>query len=217
MTRRIAASLLTLCVVAAAVLLGAMAPSQAATVRYSHTWRPPLNLSSSYQACCRTKARYAVLPTTLKVGAARQASLRVVLQTSWVDVKAVADSPNVIQQGLYADGAQFKIQIRHGTNPAAHVAQCRVQGATGSVMAKGPRIDVADGRWHDVTCVKSPDSATGTDVVVVVDGVAGPVAHSSSPIGAVATHGPVDLGGRSATASSDSLDGRVSLVSYTVA
>ena len=117
---------------------------------------------------------------------------------------------------MYASSAQVKLQIGRGAKNSAHRAQCRVAGAGGSVLATGPAIDVADGTWHTVKCTKSPDSGGRTKVVVTVDGVAGAATYSSKPIGRVAPPGKLDLGGRSATASTDSLDGWISAVKVVV-
>ena len=73
---------------------------------------------------------------------------------------------------------------------------------------------MADGRWHTVTCIKYADTAKGTKVVVIVDGVAGAAKWSKTPIGDVLPTGLVRLGGRSAKASTDSLDGWISKVTF---
>ena len=101
-------------------------------------------------------------------------------------------------------------QIAHGATPASHVAQCRVKGSTGAVLANGPKVDVADGAWHTVVCTRTP-----TTVRVYVDGLAGPLYTVST--GAVASTKAVTLGGRSTVADTDSLDGQVSAISYDVA
>ena len=65
-------------------------------------------------------------------------------------------------------------------------------------------------------CVKFPDTATGTDVRVYVDGVAGAIFHTSTRIGNIVfTNDAVDLGGQSATANKDSIDGRYGYVVFT--
>jgi len=62
--------------------------------------------------------------------------------------------------------------------------------------------------------VKDPDTSHGTKVVVIVDGVAGPAKWSKTPIGNVLPTGLVRLGGRTSKASTDSLDGWISRVSF---
>ena len=54
------------------------------------------------------------------------------------------------------------------------------------------------------------------DPIVIVDGVAGTPKWSHTPIGDVVPVGAVRLGGRSSRASTDSLDGWVSKLNFTV-
>lgn len=207
-------SVLVLLGVSALAAAAFIVPAGASTVVYDHTWPGGLDLASSYQACCSSTAVMKVLPTTLNVRAAQKAKLTIKMATNWVDTKAVGDTPNIIQQGRFIDSAEFKIQVRRGPIALDHKAQCRIKGTTGSVIANGPAIDVTDGAFHTITCVKFADEATRTAVQVTVDGVRGPLVHSRTPIGDMISNDPVDLGGRSSKASSDSLDGRVSRVYY---
>ena len=181
---------------------------------WSRSWSPPLALLSNYRKCCSSKAGFKALPYAFDFVGSQQAIATATFKTRWVDVKALVDGPNIAQQGLYAQSTQVKLQIGHGLKPSQHVGQCRIKGSTGAILAVGPAIDIADGRWHTVTCVKSPDTARGTKVVVIVDGVAGKAQWSSSAIGSVHPAGKVDLGGRSSVASSDSLDGWLRSISF---
>jgi hypothetical protein len=217
MSRRILLSLLSLSLVTAAALFGVLGPAGAAsTVRYDRTWSPPLNLPSNYRPCCPSKATFKVLPFSMNVKGSQQAQLTVRVKTNWVDSKAISHTPNIIQQGRYVMPIEFKIQIGKGHHAADHRAQCRVAGSTGVVIALGPKIDVANGQWHTIECVKYTDGASSTAVLVIVDGVSGATAHSPTRIGDVISSQPVDLGGQGSTANGDSLDGRVSLVKYVV-
>ena len=181
---------------------------------WSRTWAPPLALLSSFQKCCPSKAGFLALPTTYDFLGSQRVTATATFKTRWVDTKATVDGPNIAQQGRYAQAAQFKLQIFHSANPVDHRGQCRIKGATGAILAFGPKIDIADGNWHTIVCIKSPDTATSTRVVVIVDGVPGRPLFSATPIGDVIPAGTVDLGGRSALASSDSLDGWISAVSF---
>src|SRR5207248_2052643 len=109
--------------------------------------------------------------------------------------------------------------IHSGLKPGAHHAQCLIQANGVSIQAAGPKnIDVADGNWHYIVCVKFPDTASGTNVRVYVDGVAGTVFHTSTRIGNIAfSNDAVDLGGQGPTANKDSIDGRYEYVVFTVA
>jgi hypothetical protein len=192
------------------------APPAAATRRllWSRSWSPALALLSNYRTCCPSKAGFRALPTTFDFLGFQRVSATATFRTRWVDAKALVDGPNIAQQGLFAQAAQLKLQIGHSPVSSQHVGECRVKGTTGAVLAKGPPIDIADGHWHTVTCIKSPDTPTRTKVVVIVDGVAGKATWSSTPIGDVQPVGTVDLGGRSAVASTDSLDGWLRSISF---
>jgi hypothetical protein len=181
---------------------------------WARTFSPPLSLLSNYRSCCKSSAQFLALPTSYHAKGSQIAVATVTFRTNWVDVKALVDGPNISQQGLSVQPQQFKLQIMHGATPASHRANCHVAGATGHVLAFGPSIDVADGRWHTVTCTKYADTAHGTKVVVTVDGIAGPARWSARPIGAVKPTGEVRLGGRSSLASSDSLDGWIQSLGY---
>jgi hypothetical protein len=214
MRRTVIRSALVLLAVSAVAAAAVIIPAGASNVVYNVRWPGGINLHSNYRECCPSKAVIKVLPTTLNVHGNQKARLTVRMATNWVDTKAVRDTPNIIQQGLYADAVEYKIQIRRGPTASSHKAQCRIKGTTGSVIANGPAIDVADGAFHTITCVKYADGAHRTRVQVTVDGVAGPAVHSRTRIGNMISDAAVKLGGRSTTASSDSLDGRVSWVYY---
>jgi hypothetical protein len=211
-------SLVVLSLVAAGAMAGAFGQAGASTVRYSHVWSPPLDLASNYRSCCPSSAGFTTLPFTMNVTGAQEAVLTVVMHTNWVDTKARTYTPNIIQQGRYVKPIEIKISIHSGLYPGDHRAQCRIEGAGGGVVnAQGPKgLDVANGFWHTITCIKYPDASGGTNVQVIVDGVAGPVFHSRVPIGNVISTAPVDLGGQGPVANKDSIDGQYSSVSYTV-
>ncbi len=219
MVKRVLKSLMALSLVAATVVWAGVGTALPSTVRYSHTWSPPLNLASNYQPCCPSTAGFTTLPFTMSVSGAQAFNLGVRIQTNWVDTKAVGGTPNIIQQGRFTKPTLIKISIHSGVKPGAHHAQCLIKANGVTVNAAGPKsIDVADGKLHYIVCVKFPDTATGTDVRVYVDGVAGAIFHTSTRIGNIVfTNDAVDLGGQSATANKDSIDGRYGYVVFTVA
>ena len=176
MSRRILVSLVALSLVAAAAALGGLASAGASTVRYNHTWSPPLDLPSNYRPCCPSTAGFTTLPFSMSVTASQGFNLEVRMRTNWVDGKAVGGTPNIIQQGRVAKPIEIKISIHSGPLAKDHHAQCRIEGSNGVIVnAQGPKsIDVADGNWHTILCVKSADSASGTNVRVYVDGLGGP-------------------------------------------
>jgi hypothetical protein len=118
---------------------------------------------------------------------------------------------------IVKDKVEIKISIHSGPLAKDRHAQCRIEGSNRVIVnAQGPKtIDVADGNWHTITCVKSADGPGGTSVQVIVDGIAGPVFHAAA-IGNVISNDPVDLGGQGPKATKDSIDGQYSSVSYTV-
>ena len=218
MLKRVLVSLVVLGVVAAGAAWAAFGQAGASTVRYSRTWSPPLNLPSNYRPCCKSPAGFRTLPFTMNVKGDQEAVLTVRMRTNWVDTKALSYTPNIIQQGRYVQSVEIKISIHSGRRPADHRAECRIAGAGATVeSAQGPAgVDVADGHWHTITCVKFRDGAHGTDVQVIVDGRAGPLTGSRTPIGNVVNNDPVDLGGQGPVANKDSIDGEYMFVSYSV-
>src|SRR5690349_20966597 len=199
-----------LAVVAVPVLiLGAPAAWAATGTSWSYTWNPPLDLTIH-----GGQANFSSLPNNMASRSNQQMVATARFRTNWVDVRAVSDSPNIAQQGLSSDPAQVKLDIKQGPNPAAHRAGCHLHSRAGAVTAYGPSIDVANGAWHTIQCVKYRDTARGTELVVTVDGVAGTPVWSKTRVGDVNPPGPVRLGGRSAVASSDSLDGWLSNLAF---
>jgi len=219
MVKRVAMSLMALCLVAATVAWTGAGTAMSSTVRYSHTWSPPLNLASSYRPCCSSKAGFTTLPFTMTVSGSQGFNLGVRMRTNWVDTKAVGDTPNIIQQGRFTKPTEIKISIHSGVNPGAHHAQCRITANGVTVNVAGPKnIDVADGRWHYIVCIKFPDTASGTNLRVTVDGVLGPIVHSSERLGSIVfTNDAVDLGGQGPIANKDSIDGSYEYVVFTTA
>jgi hypothetical protein len=206
-----------LVLVAATVAAGPSGDALASTVRYTHTWSPPLNLASDYRACCPSTAGFTTLPFTMNATASQGFNLAVRVRTNWKDTKAVGGTPNIIQQGRVAHPIEIKISVHSGPLPKDHHAQCRIEGSNGVIVnAQGPKsIDVADGGWHTIICVKLADTVGGTDVHVVVDGLAGPW-FRVAPIGSIVSNDKVDLGGQGPIANKDSIDGQYQFVTYTV-
>jgi hypothetical protein len=194
--------------------VGKTAAAAAAVAVAPHSWSRSWSPALSLLVKSSTKVGFSSLSLSMHAGAHQKAVATARFRTDWVDVRALTDGPNVVQQGLSTQPSQYKLQIMHGPRPADHRANCHIVGTTGHILAFGPNIDVADGKWHTVKCVKFADTAGGTKVVVYVDGIAGPAKWSKTPIGNVLPTGLVRLGGRSSAASSDSLDGWISKVTF---
>ena len=178
MSRRILVSLVTLSLVAAAAALGGLASAGASTVRYNHTWSPPLNLPSNYRPCCPSTAGFTTLPFSMNVTASQGFNLEVRMRTNWVDSKAVGAHAEHHPAGQSRQTRRDQDLDHSGPLAKDHHAQCRIEGSKGVIVnAQGPKsIDVADGNWHTILCVKSADSASGTNVRVYVDGLGGTAA-----------------------------------------
>ena len=156
MLKRVLVSLAALSLVAAGAAVQGVGSAGASTVRYTHTWSPPLNLPSNDQPCCPSTAGFTTLPFTMNVTASQGFNLAVRMRTNWKDTKAVGGTPNIIQQGRVAHPIEIKISIHSGPLPKDHHAQCRIEGSNGVIVnAQGPKsIDIADGSWHTIICVK---------------------------------------------------------------
>lgn len=95
------------------------------------------------------------------------------------------DSPNVVQDGLYRDPGQIKLQLSKKSDGRA---ECRFKGTTGAVLLHGPAIKVTDGAWHTVTCWRQAYT-----VGVTVDGV---TVSKSVDVGSITSERPLTVAGR---------------------
>ena len=111
----------------------------------------------------------------------------------------LADGANVLQKG-YSVGAmgQFKLQVDHRL------------GHPSCVLADGgrryrvePWIDVADGRWHDLACERTPHRLT-----MSVDGVE-KAWVAVPPHLSIASAEPLRVGGKSARDWKDQFAGEI--------
>lgn len=134
-----------------------------------------------------------------------------------VDLDAVSSgSPtdngdNVVQRGLSAEDAQYKLQLDHGT------PSCRVAGTAGVAFVAAP-APVQRGSWYRLTCRRSADTLT---LVVRRLDESGPGAEQTTtvraPTGSVRMDAgvPVSIGGKVAangeitTSATDQLNGLV--------
>lgn len=127
------------------------------------------------------------------------------------DGRAEDDGDNVFQRGLYADAAQFKLQI-DGGRPS-----CLVKGNAGRVKVTGPKID--RGTWYTISCARKGsalvvktaryDGTGGTDRHIAT-GSTGKLSFSSSTPASVG--GKLDGSGKVVAGSSDQFNGRVAEV-----
>jgi hypothetical protein len=104
---------------------------------------------------------------------------------------------NVVQKGYYNQaGGQWKLQLAPGGVPV-----CVIRGDAGRIKAVARRA-VANGKWHRVSCARTP-----TGVAVWIDGKrAGSVAGVTGRIG---NDGPVKIGAKKVNPGNKQFRGRV--------
>jgi hypothetical protein len=111
----------------------------------------------------------------------------------------LADGANVLQKGYsVGGGSQFKLQVdREAGHPS-----CVIAGRN-RIHRVEPKIDVADGAWHELACAR-----TGPRLTMSIDGVeAGSVAVP--PTLSIANAEPLRIGGKGANARNDQYAGQI--------
>ncbi|MEV6487524.1 LamG-like jellyroll fold domain-containing protein [Actinoplanes sp. NPDC051633] len=119
----------------------------------------------------------------------------------------LADGANVLQKGYSVGGvSQFKLQVDHRQGHPSCVIASRAR-----IYRAEPLVDVADGRWHDLTCAR-----TANRLVMMVDGASlasVPVPSSLS----IANAEPLRIGGKGANRGNDQFAGRIDNVFLSIA
>ena len=119
----------------------------------------------------------------------------------------LADGANVVQKG-YSVGrvSQFKLQVDHRQGHPS----CVIAGQRAIIYRAEAWLDVADGRWHDLACGRTP-----TRLVLTVDGVdrAGVRVPSSLSI---ANPEPLRVGGKGPADGNDQFAGEIDNVFVTI-
>ncbi|WP_148256632.1 hypothetical protein [Kribbella flavida] len=126
----------------------------------------------------------------------------------------VDDGDNVLQRGLFADSAQFKIQVDK------HRASCVVRGTDGAVTAKS-KLALDPARWYRLACRRLDNTVTLT-VADLAAGTAPAEVTKTGPIGSLDMIGsePLAIGakigedGEIIRSSTDQFNGRIDNVSY---
>jgi hypothetical protein len=114
-----------------------------------------------------------------------------------VDRAQVTTGANLVQKGYYNQGGgQWKLQLAGGGVPV-----CVVNGGAGRLIAVA-RHGVANGRWHRVSCARTPNR-----VVVWIDGKR--AGSASGLTGRIANNSPVKVGGKTAKPGNKQFHGRM--------
>jgi hypothetical protein len=118
----------------------------------------------------------------------------------------LADGANVMQKGYSVGGiTQFKLQVDHlEGRPSCVIASKQ------KIFKVQPKVDVADGVWHALSCNRN-----GSQLTMTIDGV-----ESGSvfvpPSLSIANAEPLRIGGKGARTGNDQFAGRIDDVHLTI-
>ncbi|MDQ3628776.1 MAG: hypothetical protein M3419_08205 [Actinomycetota bacterium] len=127
------------------------------------------------------------------------------------------DGDNLVQRGLYAEAAQYKVQVDGG------VPRCRISGHGGAVVVRARSVQRQ--QWYRILCSRSGQAVT---IRVWKLTSSGPVCFDSAtgrgPIGSVtfprtvplSVGGKLDAAGAVASGSSDQFNGVIDEIVYDV-
>ena len=119
------------------------------------------------------------------------------------------DSYDVVRKGFFdTPGGYYKMEIRRTADPTVGKLHCLFRG-TGASVNKEANLDIVDGNWHTLQCVK-----TATSVVARVDGRS--FARTGSA-GSIANESIVMVGAKKADPFDDMFDGSMDSVSIDIA
>jgi concanavalin A-like lectin/glucanase superfamily protein len=119
----------------------------------------------------------------------------------------LADGANIVQKGYSVGGvSQFKLQVDHRQGHPS----CVITGNQAHIYRAEPRLDVADGHWHDLACLRTSNRLT-----ILVDGVER--AWVPLPRGLrIANAEPLRVGGKGPNKSNDQFAGEIDDVFLTI-
>lgn len=96
---------------------------------------------------------------------------------------------DLVRKGLsFTKGGEFKMEIYPSASYATGPAYCLFKDAAGKVASIRDTRNLADGKWHTISCVK-----TSTSVKVIVDGV---TRSTSASLGSISNTAPVTVGAK---------------------
>jgi hypothetical protein len=112
----------------------------------------------------------------------------------------LADGANVVQKGYsVGGGSQYKLQVDHLLGHPS----CVIAGQRHWIYRAEPWIDVADGRWHNLTCTRTSDRLT-----LIVDGVERAWVHVPPRL-SIANPEPLRVGGKGPAKGNDQFAGEI--------
>ncbi len=119
----------------------------------------------------------------------------------------LADGANVFQKGYSVGGvSQFKLQVDHLLGHPS----CVITGSKAHIYRAEPWVDVADGTWHDLACVR-----TANRLSMTVDGLER--ASVKLPAGlSIANAEPLRVGGKGPAKGNDQFAGEIDNVFLTI-
>ena len=119
----------------------------------------------------------------------------------------LADGANVLQKGYSVGGmGQFKLQVDHRLGHPS----CVVAGGGSGIYRAEPWIDVADGKWHDLACVRRR-----TSLSMLVDGVSRASVGVPADL-SIANPSPLRVGGKGPGDGNDQFAGEIDNVFLTI-
>jgi len=119
----------------------------------------------------------------------------------------LSDGANVVQKGYSVGGvSQFKLQVDHRQGHPS----CVITGNRSRIYRAEPQLDVADGTWHDLTCIRD-----ATRLTTMVDGLER--AWVMLPPGlSIANAEPLRVGGKGPGNGNDQFAGEIDNVFLTI-
>ena len=119
----------------------------------------------------------------------------------------LADGANVVQKGYSVGGmGQFKLQVDHRLGHPS----CVIATGNRRIFRAEPWFDVADGRWHTLTCARVRDRLT-----LSVDGVERASARIPAAL-SIANPEPLRIGGKGLSNGNDQFAGELDNVFITI-
>ena len=119
------------------------------------------------------------------------------------------DSYDIVRKGLSTTaGGDYKMEIQRTADPTVGRLHCLFKGSGGRAN-RVARVDVVDGNWHTLECVKTSDS-----VVAKVDGRTYTKAGSA---GSISNSTNAMVGAKRANPFDDVFDGSMDFVSIEIA